>query len=158
MTRHTSIRYSSFSHTRVNMGQHGHYTHAHHLAAEMWTTMKNDLLGKKFLSCSFYLYKFHKYVSYGFPITNFCNPTVHYEMPCKIYSWIIYTFLFCKELFWINIYTEWTNACCKQKLGGIIFVCKTVCWITALSMGRKILIGLITSDLSFQHFVHMHIW
>jgi len=27
---------------------------------------KNKLLGKKFLSCSFYLYRFSKYVSYGF--------------------------------------------------------------------------------------------
>ena len=44
--------------------------------------MKNNLLGKKFLSCSFYLYRFRKYISYGFPIINFCNPGVHYEMPC----------------------------------------------------------------------------
>ena len=34
------------------------------------------------LSCSFYLYRFRKYVSYGFPIINFCNPGVHYETPC----------------------------------------------------------------------------
>jgi hypothetical protein len=51
-------------------------------AAEMWTTMKNNLLGKKILSCSVYLYRFRKYVSYGFPIINFCNPGVHYETPC----------------------------------------------------------------------------
>jgi hypothetical protein len=37
---------------------------------------------KKCLSCSFYLYRFHKYVSYGFPIINFCNLRVHYETPC----------------------------------------------------------------------------
>jgi hypothetical protein len=86
VTRHTSIRYSSFSHTRVNMGQHGHYVHSHRLEAEMWTTMKNNLLGKTFLSCSFYLYRFRKYVSYGFPIINFCNPGVHYETPCIIES------------------------------------------------------------------------
>jgi len=41
--------------------------------------MKNNLLGKKFLSCSFYPYRFRKYVSYDFPIINFCNPGVHYE-------------------------------------------------------------------------------
>jgi len=41
-----------------------------------------NLLGKKFLSCSFYLYRFRKYVSYGFLIINFCNPGVHYETPC----------------------------------------------------------------------------
>jgi hypothetical protein len=45
VTRHTSIRYSSFSNTRVNMGQHGHYIHSHRLAPEMWPTMKNNLLG-----------------------------------------------------------------------------------------------------------------
>ena len=44
--------------------------------------MKNNLLGKKFLSCSFCLYRFRKHVSLGFPITNFCNPGVHYETPC----------------------------------------------------------------------------
>jgi hypothetical protein len=80
--QHTSIQYLSFSPTRVNMGKHGHYIHSHHLAAEMLTTMKNNLLGKKFLSCSFYPYRFHEYISYGFPIINFCNPGVHYEMPC----------------------------------------------------------------------------
>jgi len=34
-----------------------------------------------FLSCSFYLYRFRKYVSYDFPILNFCNPGVHYATP-----------------------------------------------------------------------------
>jgi hypothetical protein len=37
-----------FSHIRVNMSQHGHYLHSHRLAAEMWTTIENNLLGKKF--------------------------------------------------------------------------------------------------------------
>jgi len=50
--------------------------------AEMWTTMKNNLLGKKVLSCSFYLYRFCKNVCCGFPIINFCNPGIHYETPC----------------------------------------------------------------------------
>jgi len=59
-----------------------HYIHSHRLVAEMWSTMKNTLLGKKFLSCSFYLYRFCKYVSFSFPIINFCNPRVHNEMPC----------------------------------------------------------------------------
>jgi hypothetical protein len=61
-----------------------HYVHSHRLAAEMWTTMKNNLLRKK-LSFSFYLYRFRKYASYGFPIINFCNPGVHYETPCILY-------------------------------------------------------------------------
>ena len=38
--------------------------------------------GKKIMSCSFYLYRFRKYVSYGFPIINFSNPGVYYETPC----------------------------------------------------------------------------
>jgi len=59
-----------------------HYTDSHSLAAEMWITTKNNLLGKKFLSCSFYLYRFRKYVSYGFPVIHFCNSGVHYETPC----------------------------------------------------------------------------
>ena len=36
-----------------------HYIHSHRLAAEMWTTMKNNVLGKNFFS-SFYLYRFRK--------------------------------------------------------------------------------------------------
>jgi hypothetical protein len=43
---------------------------------------EKQLTGEKFLSCSFYLYRFRKYVSYGFPIVIFCNPGVHYETPC----------------------------------------------------------------------------
>jgi hypothetical protein len=44
---------------------------------------KKQLTGEKFfLSCSFYLYRFRKYMSYGFPIINLCNPIVHYETPC----------------------------------------------------------------------------
>ena len=66
------------------------------------------LTEKKKLSCSFYLYKFRNYVSYGFPVKHFCNPGVHYETPCisvcvcvcvcmyiyiyiYIYKYIIYT-------------------------------------------------------------------
>jgi len=44
--------------------------------------MKNNLLGKKLLSCSFHLYRFRKHVYYGFPIINFYNPGVHYETLC----------------------------------------------------------------------------
>ena len=44
--------------------------------------MNYNLVGKEFLSCSFYLYRFRKYVSCGFPIINFYNPGVHYETPC----------------------------------------------------------------------------
>jgi exoribonuclease II len=43
---------------------------------------KTTYWGKKVLSCSFYLYRFRKYVSYGFPIINFRNLGVQYETPC----------------------------------------------------------------------------
>jgi hypothetical protein len=104
VTRHTSIRYWSFSHTRVNMGQHGHNLHSHRLAAEMWTTMKDNLLEKKFLSCSLYLHRFRKYVSYGFPIINFWNPGVHYETPC------IYIFVFV-SMYLFNSRMSYFNNC-----------------------------------------------
>jgi len=58
-----------------------HYIHSHRLAAEIWATVKNNLLGNNFLSCFFHLYGFRKYMSYGFPIIKFCNPGVHYETP-----------------------------------------------------------------------------
>jgi hypothetical protein len=35
---------------------------------------------------------FRKYVSYGFPIINFCNPGVHYETPC-IYIYIYHNII-----------------------------------------------------------------
>jgi hypothetical protein len=45
---------------------------------------------KKCLSCSFYLYRFRKYVSCGFLIINFCNPRVHYETPCiSLYKFLM---------------------------------------------------------------------
>ena len=43
---------------------------------------EKQLARKKILICSFCLYKIRKYVSYGFPIINFCNPGVHYEKLC----------------------------------------------------------------------------
>jgi len=52
--------------------------------------MKNNLLGKKIVSCSFYLYTFRKYVSIGFLIIYFCNPGVHYETLCIYYVYYIY--------------------------------------------------------------------
>ena len=45
--------------------------------------------GKKKLSCSLYLYRFRKYVSYSFPIINCCNPRVHYETLCILYKFYI---------------------------------------------------------------------
>jgi hypothetical protein len=43
------------------------------------------LSGERKLNCSFYLYRFRKYVSYGFPIINGCNPGVHYATPCIMF-------------------------------------------------------------------------
>jgi len=86
--------HSNYSATRVIFQTHttypperpfSHYIKSHRLAAGMWTTTKNNFLGeKKCLSCSFYLYRFRKYLSYGFPIINFRNPGVHYETPCIV--------------------------------------------------------------------------
>jgi hypothetical protein len=56
--------------------------HSCRLAAEIWTTIKYNFLGKKILGCSFSLYRFRKCMSYAFPIINLCNPGVHYETPC----------------------------------------------------------------------------
>ena len=73
-------------HTKQLLPRSGHFLttyQSHRLAAEMWTTIKNNGLGEKnVFSCSFYLYRFRKCLSYGFPIINFCNPGVHYEKAC----------------------------------------------------------------------------
>ena len=70
-----------------------HYIHSHRLAADTWTTMKINLLCGG-LSCSFYMYKFRKCVSYGFPIINFCNAGVHYETPCICMYIYIYIYIY----------------------------------------------------------------
>jgi hypothetical protein len=44
---------------------------------------------KKVLSCSFYPHRFRKYVSYDFPIIDFCNPGVHFETPCIYHNWYV---------------------------------------------------------------------
>ena len=138
VTRHTSIRYSSCCHTRVNMRGIDILhccklfiprtsglvcrrvvcvlcakctLHINHRFFLWYSNTQNDFFpgaaifslhtlaspsgrnvnydekqltgGKKnIFSCSFYLYRFCKYVSCGFPIINFCNPEVHYETPC----------------------------------------------------------------------------
>jgi len=40
------------------------------------------LTGGKKLSCSFFLYRFRKYVSYGFPIINFLIPSTLWSVLC----------------------------------------------------------------------------
>jgi hypothetical protein len=42
-----------------------------------------QLAGKKFLSCFFHLYRFHKYMSYGFPIINSVIPEYIMKRPVK---------------------------------------------------------------------------
>jgi hypothetical protein len=81
-TSHIDTILKFLLHTR----QHGFIDiHINTLASPSGRSVNYDekqLSGKKFLSCSFYLYRFRKCVSYGFPILNFCNPGVHYETPC----------------------------------------------------------------------------
>jgi hypothetical protein len=43
---------------------------------------EKQYLGKNFFCWSFYVYRFRKCLSYGFPIISFCNPRVHYGTPC----------------------------------------------------------------------------
>ena len=64
----------------------------HTLASPSGRNVKYDekqLARKTFLSCSFYLYRFRKYVSYGFPIINLFSPGVHYEKPCINISCVV---------------------------------------------------------------------
>jgi len=72
-----------FQHTKPLLPRSGHVLITYTRIAEMWTTMKNNSVGKTFLSCSFYLYRFREYMSYCFPIINFCIPEVHYETTCR---------------------------------------------------------------------------
>jgi hypothetical protein len=74
MTRHTSIRYSSFCHTRVNVGVSIFFT----VSGRYVNYDEKQLTGENI----FELFMFRKCVSYGFPIIKFCNPGVHYETPC----------------------------------------------------------------------------
>ena len=72
-----------FQHTKRLLPRSGHFS-LHTLASPSGRNVNYDekqLTRKKCLSCSFYLYRFRKYVYYGFPIINFCNPRVHYEAP-----------------------------------------------------------------------------
>ena len=76
-----------FQHTKWLLPQSGHflitYTHiAWQQKCELWR--KTNYWEKTFLSCSLYLYRFCKCMSYGFPIIIFCNPRIHYETPCII--------------------------------------------------------------------------
>ena len=50
------------------------------------------------------MYRFRKYVSYGFPIIIFCNPGVHYETPS------IYLNLLCYK----KCITRLLNPCCND--------------------------------------------
>jgi hypothetical protein len=85
-----------FQHTKWLFPRGGHFLTTYTLIA--WRRKcelrfkKKQLTGKKFFSCSFYLYRVHKYVSYGFRTINFCNSGVHYETPC-----IIRTYFNCEE-------------------------------------------------------------
>jgi hypothetical protein len=85
VTRHTSIRYSSSCHARVNIG--AAIFSLRTLASPSARNVSYDekQLPENKLSYSLYLYRFRKYVSYGFPIINVCNPGVHYKTPCIIF-------------------------------------------------------------------------
>ena len=89
-----------------------HYINSHSLAAEMWTTMKNNLLGGKFFSCSFFLYRIGKYGSYGFPVINFCNPGVHYETPCTLWNAL---YIMKRPVHYVTPCTLWNVLCIMKR-------------------------------------------
>jgi hypothetical protein len=84
VTRHTSIRYLSSCHTRVNIGASIFFTAAMIPAFRSARSRGNGGTNTRSLT-----YppppqkKSRKYVSYGFPIINFCNSGVHYRVCCS---------------------------------------------------------------------------
>jgi hypothetical protein len=80
VTGHTSIRYSSSCHTRVNMGASIFFTAAMIRASRSARSRGNVGTNNRSLTYP-QRKKSLKYVSYGFPMINFCNPGVHYETP-----------------------------------------------------------------------------
>ena len=71
-----------FQHTKRLLPRSGHFLTTYTRTTERQKCelrRKTSYWEKNFLSCSFYLYRFRKYVSYVFPIINFCNPGPHYE-------------------------------------------------------------------------------
>jgi len=99
-TLHSNHRLSRviFQHTKRLLPRSGHFLTTYTRIAKLqkcelrWKTI---YWGKK-LSCSFYLYSFRRYVSYGFPIIKFCNPRVWVdnirmdlqEVGCGYMDWI----------------------------------------------------------------------
>jgi hypothetical protein len=70
---------------------------------------EENLLGKKILSYFFYLYGFCRYVSYGFPIINFCNPGVHYETPCIMNNSVILKVIRTESISGVSVSLELKN-------------------------------------------------
>jgi hypothetical protein len=86
-TMHSNHRLTRmiFQHTKNDFFTGAAIFSLHTLASPSGRNVNYDekqLTGEKNWSCSFHLYRFRKYVYYGFPIINFCNPGVHYETPC----------------------------------------------------------------------------
>jgi hypothetical protein len=81
VTRHTSIRYSSSCHTCVNMSASIFFTAAMIRAFRATSSRGNGGTNPRSLTNP-QRRKSRKYVSYGFPIINFCNTGVLYETPC----------------------------------------------------------------------------
>jgi hypothetical protein len=86
-TAHIDMLFKFLSHTR----QHACIDILHTLASPSGRNVNYDekqLSGKKVLSCSFCLYRFRKYMCYGFPIINICNPGVRYETTCIFHEFL----------------------------------------------------------------------
>jgi hypothetical protein len=142
VTRHTSIRYSSSWHTRVKFG--AAIISLHTLESPSGRNVNYDekqLHGKTFSSCSFYLYRFRKYVSYGFPIINFCNTGLRYEtsyMYACMYVYIyIYTYIIFSRSMKACSCSEvpWTHNCILNET--YLFFFQIFSYKIAFSSNRK---------------------
>ena len=88
-TLHSNVHFVWYSNTQNNFSLGAAIFSLYTLIAwrqKCEVRWKTTYWGKKFLSCSLYLHRFHKYKCYSFPIINFCNPGVHYETPCIVFE------------------------------------------------------------------------
>ena len=104
------------------------------------------LTGGKKLSFYFYLYRFHKYMFYGFFIINFCNPRVHYETPCIIRENIEFQVL---------VYLKAIHFTCSITIYIYIYFLQT----TSFRLTRVIfqhIKRLLPPERPFSHYIHSH--
>jgi hypothetical protein len=150
VTRHTSIRYSSSCHTRVNMGatirafRHGSLQQWRISTHPCWRVCDKNLnilsmcavspvvrtsnissRQKKLFSAFLWLWTSPLRWSFGFLVINVCNHGVHYETPCmSLYGMCRRTLrlYFCLVLFLILLHTY----ICEP--GGVVGIALSTGW------------------------------